>query len=192
MEELQRINIKVYLQDPQSLSSEEAFRVFNEWIVDNTDEVLVDVADYDHVGNGPLTLLIGHEANYSLDSDLGEIGLLYTRKQPQGGELSERLAGALRAALRACHRLETATELAGKVAFRGGDLKITANDRLRAPNTEDGERALREALDPVLTALFCGASYAVERDTSSGERLSLRVRAEGDFTPETLLANLAN
>ena len=191
MENLQRINVKFYLQDPSSLSGEAAFRIFNTWITESSEEVLVDVADYNHVGHGPITLLIGHEANYSLDSDEGEVGLLYARKQPQEGDLSSRLADILAAALNACRRLETAPELEDHVAFLGTQLKITANDRLCAPNTEEGENALRAALDPILNRLFAGGQYAVERDTTDGERLNLRVRSESHFTPEMLLANLA-
>ena len=108
MEDLQRINVKFYLQDPNSLSGDAAFRIFNTWITESSEEVLVDVADYNHVGHGPITLLMGHEANYSLDSDEGELGLLYARKQPQEGDLSSRLVGVLTAALNACRRLETA------------------------------------------------------------------------------------
>ena len=191
MENLQRINVKLYLQDPNSLSGEAAFRIFNTWITESSGEVLVDVADYNHVGHGPITLLIGHEANYSLDSDEGELGLLYARKQPQEGDLSSRLVRVLTAALNACRRLETATELEHSVSFLGTRLKITANDRLCAPNTEEGESALRAALDPILNRLFAGGQYAVERDETNGERLNLNVRSEGYFTPEMLLTNLA-
>ena len=191
MENLQRINVKFCLQDPSSLSGEAAFRIFNTWITESSEEVLVDVADYNHVGHGPITLLIGHEANYSLDSDEGEIGLLYARKQPQEGDLSSRLAGILTAALNACRRLEAAPELEDCVAFLGTQLKITANDRLCAPNTEEGESTLRAALDPILNRLFAGGQYAVERDGTDGERLNLRVHSESHFTPEMLLVNLA-
>ena len=156
MEDLQRINVKFYLQDPNSLSGDAAFRIFNTWITESSEEVLVDVADYNHVGHGPITLLIGHEANYSLDSDEGEVGLLYARKQPQEGDLSSRLVGVLTAALSACRRLETAPELEHSVSFLGTRLKITANDRLCAPNTEEGESALRATLDPILNRLFAG------------------------------------
>ncbi len=191
MEDLQRINVKFYLQDPNSLSGDAAFRIFNTWITESSEEVLVDVADYNHVGHGPITLLIGHEANYSLDSDEGELGLLYARKQPQEGDLSSRLVGVLNAALNACRRLETAPELEQSVSFLGTRLKITANDRLYAPNTEEGESALRATLDPILNRLFAGEQYAVERDETDGERLNLNVRSEGDFTPEMLLTHLA-
>ena len=191
MESLQRINVKFYLEDPASLSAQEAFRIFNSWIPTTPDEVLIDVADYSHLDEGPLTLLVGHEANYSLDNHSAEMGLLYSRKQPADGDLPERLASAFKAALTACRRLEEEPSLAGKVKFRSGDVSLVANDRLNATNDEAGENALRAALDPVLTQLFAGAEYAVERDDAPQLRLNLRIRCQTNADTATLLGNLA-
>ncbi|MBT4980303.1 MAG: hypothetical protein HOM86_23480 [Gemmatimonadetes bacterium] len=191
MQELQRINIKMYLEDPEALSAEEAFRVFNSWIPTTPDEVLIDVADYSHVPEGPVTLLVGHEANYSLDNDHAEPGLLYSRKRPAEGDLSARLSSALQAVIKACQRLESEPSLDGKVKFRGGDILLVANDRLNATNDEEGENALRAELEPVLAKLFAGASFAIERDTTSQLRLNLRVRCDTDANAATLLSNLA-
>ena len=191
MESLQRINVKFYLEDPASLSAEEAFRVFNSWIPTTPDEVLIDVADYSHLDEGPQTLLVGHEANYSLDNHSAEMGLLYSRKQPADGDLTERLACAFKAALTACRRLEEEPSLAGKVKFRSDDVSLVANDRLNATNDEAGENTLRAALDPVLAQLFAGAEYAVERDPAPELRLNLRIRCQTDADAATLLGNLA-
>ncbi len=191
MEALQRINVKFYLEDPASLSAQEAFRIFNSWIPTTPSEVLIDVADYSHLAEGPLTLLVGHEANYSLDNHSAEMGLLYSRKQPAAGDLTERLASTFKAALTACRRLEEEPSLAGKVKFRGGDVLLIANDRLNATNDETGENALRAALSPVLTLLFAGAEYAVERDLAPERRLNLRIRCQTDADTATLLSNLA-
>lgn len=191
MKNLQKINVKLYLQDADSLSAEAAFRVFNSWIAASSDEVLIDVADYSHVGIGPMTLLIGHYANYSLDTDGGEKGVLYARKQPQEGELNTRLKESLKAALEACAKLETEGELAGKVRFRANDLQIVANDRLLAPNTDAAAEELRAALDPVLNQLFAGGQYSIERDSAQSQRLNMRIRAQGSFDTQTLLNNLA-
>ncbi len=188
MQDLQRINIKFYLEDADGLSAEEAFRTFNTWIPQTSDEVLIDVADYSHVGEGPITLLVGHSANYSLDIDDNGTGLLYARKQAQEGDLSARLSTAIQAALNACRRLETDPEL--KVKFRGGNLLIVANDRLHAPNSNAAEQELCEALAPVLDPLFAGATYEVERNPAEGERLNLHIRAEGSFAVQNLLDNL--
>ena len=191
MQDLQRINIKFFLAADAELSPAEAFRVFNTWIPTTPDEVLIDVADYSHVPGGPVTLLVGHEANYSLDSSHAEPGLLYSRKQPAAGDLAGRLESALRSALTACQRLEAEPSLEGKVKFRVGDFLLVANDRLNAANDEAGEGALCAALEPVLARLFAGAEYAIERDGDARLRLNLRVRAQTDADTATLLANLA-
>ena len=106
MDDLQRINVKFFLEDPASLAPQEAFKILNTWIPQTTDQVLIDVADYSHVPDGPATLLVGHEANYSVDDGQGRRGLVYARKQPLPGSLPGRLRAALGATLRACRRLE--------------------------------------------------------------------------------------
>ena len=55
------------------------------------DHLLIDVADYEHVPNGPGTVLVSHEANIHLDLADGRPGLLYIRKQPLKGDLRERI-----------------------------------------------------------------------------------------------------
>lgn len=191
MQDLQRINIKVYFEDAQALSAEESFRIFNSWIPTTPDEVLIDVADYSHVPEGPVTLLVGHDANYSIDNYHAELGLLYSRKQPADGDLSTRLTSALRAVLKACQRLEAEPSLAGKVKFRGSEILLIANDRLNAANDAESENALRAELEPVLAKLFAGAEYAIERDATPQLRLNLRIRAKTDANTATLLGNLA-
>ena len=191
MQDLERINIKFYLADPNALSAEDTFRIFNNWIQTTTDEVLIDVADYSHVPEGPVTLLVGHEANYSLDNGHAEPGLLYSRKQPAEGALSVRIENAISSALKACQRLETDPSLENNVLFRGGDILIIANDRLNATNDAEGERILRSHLEPVLTRLFAGASFTIKRDPIPQLRLNLRIHCETDATAATLLKNLA-
>ena len=191
MQDLERINVKFYLADPNALSAEDTFRIFNNWIQTITDEVLIDVADYSHVPEGPVTLLVGHEANYSLDNGHAEPGLLYSRKQPAEGALSARIENAISSALKACQRLETEPSLENNVLFRGGDILIIANDRLNATNDAEGERILRSHLEPVLTRLFGGASFAIKRDPTPELRLNLRIHCETDATAATLLKNLA-
>ena len=51
-------------------------------------------------------MLIGHEADYSLDNRAGRLGLLYNRKEQLEGTTQEKLAQAVRAALTAAQILE--------------------------------------------------------------------------------------
>lgn len=93
--DLQRLNIKFYLEDETSVSPEEVFRIFNRWISEPRDEVLTDVADYTHIPNGPQTMLVGHESDYSLDNTDGRMGLRYGRKRPVDGDARQCLRAAL-------------------------------------------------------------------------------------------------
>lgn len=188
--DLQRLHVKLYLEDESSLSSELAFRVFNAWIPETTEEVLVDVADYTHVPLGPQTLLVGHDSNYALDNTDGRLGLLYGRKTPASGGTQDRLRDAFRAALRACRRLEEQADLAGKVRFRGEEALLLVNDRLRAPNSEETLKALRPELDAFLSGLWGGARTQVVRDEDPRQRFTLHLRAAGEFDVPSLLRNL--
>ena len=78
---VQHINIKLFIENPETLNLAEYSAVFNSWIQEQRfDELLIDVADYLHVHNGPGIMLIGYEADYSLDNRAGRLGLLYNRK----------------------------------------------------------------------------------------------------------------
>ena len=120
-------------------------------------EMLIDVADYRHVPAGPGVLLIGHEANYSLDNRENRLGLLYNRKAALDGTFQSRLAQAHRAALEACDRLEQEAPFRGKLKFDRNALEVFVNDRLLAPNNDETWQALR----PELEKFFAG--FTIER-----------------------------
>src|SRR5215213_8671932 len=104
---IQHINIKFYLENPEAVHLADYAAVFNSWIQNHVlEELLIDVADYLHVHNGPGIMLIGHEADYSLDQRAGRLGLLYNRKEPIEGGTQEKLAQAVRAALTVAQILE--------------------------------------------------------------------------------------
>jgi hypothetical protein len=69
--------------------------VFHRWIQQKSfpNHLLVDVADYAHVPEGPGTLLVSHEANIHFDRDGGKPGVLYVRKQPAGENVRAEPAG---------------------------------------------------------------------------------------------------
>src|SRR6266851_2898772 len=102
----QPVRFKIFAREPAPSEIGDAITIFHRWIQDRVcPEMLIDVADYRHVPNGPGVVLMGHEANYSLDNTKGRLGLLYSRKQ-SGGEAQENLRQAFDAAVAACGRLE--------------------------------------------------------------------------------------
>src|SRR5689334_10419959 len=98
--EIQHINVKLFVQDPASVNLERLVPIFHRWIQDQArEEILIDVADYRHVPAGPGVLLIGHEANYSVDNTGLRLGVRYNRKAASSGSNQDRLKQATRAAL---------------------------------------------------------------------------------------------
>ena len=186
-----RIHVKLFLEDPQSIAPETAFKIFNNWIAEIADEVLVDVADYSHVHAGPATLLVGHQSDYSLDNTDGQMGLLYCRKQPFEGDLAAQLRQAVATALSACRRLEDDPQLEGRAKFRGDEFVITLNDRLNAPNTSATLEAVKPALEAALEGFYDGADLTVEHLSDPKGLFALRVRSEGSSATSDMLANLA-
>ena len=84
---VQHVNVKIFAREA-AINLADATPVFHRWIQERVcEEVLIDVADYRHVPDGPGVLLIAHEANYSLDMAEGRLGLLYNRKAAVGGRL---------------------------------------------------------------------------------------------------------
>ncbi len=184
--DLQRLNVKLYLEEEDSISSEDAFRIFNTWIPQTTDETLIDVADYSHLPHGPQTLLVGHEANYSLDNTDGRMGVMYARKQPVSGTGAERIRDAFVRALKTCVRLEQEDELNDKVRFRGDQCWLVVNDRLHATNDDDTLEAIRPDLETVLTQLY-GEQFEIERQQGEKDRFSIRVNSQKQESVSTLL-----
>ncbi len=151
--------------------------VFQRWIRENAvQELLVDVADYRHVPAGPGVVLVGHEANYSLDNGASRLGLLYNRKAPIDASAEENVAQALRAALAACRRLEQEPEFEGSLRF-GRDLEIIINDRALAPNTDEAFALLEPAIESALRAVCGEVEFHLERLGDARERLRIAAHA---------------
>src|SRR5919198_4013028 len=104
--ELQHINVKLFVNDPEKVDVQAVVPLFHRWIQGQIfDELLLDVADYSHVPDGPGVVLIGHEADYALDNTEGRLGVRYNRKASLPGCNRDRLIQATRAALNAFQRL---------------------------------------------------------------------------------------
>jgi hypothetical protein len=157
---VQHINVKIFADGSADTANvlAEVVPVFHGWIRDGfCPEMLIDVADYRHVPAGPGVLLIGHEANYSLDNRENRLGLLYNRKASLDGGFQSRLKQAHGAALDACARLEREAPFSGKLKFDRNALEVFVNDRLLAPNNDEIWAALR----PELEKFFSG--FRIER-----------------------------
>lgn len=174
--DLQRIGIKIASTDP-AFPALELVPVFHRWIQTAAlpGHMLIDVADYDHVPEGPGILLVGHQANIGLDEIGGRVGLLYYRKQPLEGDLAARLRATVTTALQACRLLEQDDALGGRLRFDAGGVELFANDRLNAPNAPATYAAFQPALDALLQALYGGAPSTVSPPADARSRFGVTV-----------------
>jgi len=184
---VQHVNIKFYLKNPEAVNLSDFSAVFNSWIQKQAlDEVLIDTADYLHVHHGPGLMLIGYEADYSLDHRAGRLGLLYNRKAQLNGTTQEKFFQAARAALTAAQKLEKENGL----KFDGQEAQIIINDRLLVPNTPETFAALEADLRAFFDAFYQGAAYSLSQAADPRERFTVNVKAASSLDVNTLLKNL--
>jgi len=190
--ELQHVNVKLYLENAGKIVLEPLIPVFHSWIQDRAcEELLIDVADYRHVYAGPGVVLIGHEANYSIDCADNCPSIRYNRKVILNGSNQDRLGQALRAALTACKLLESDPRLGGSLRFDRREMEFFVNDRLLAPNLEETYTAVKPELQSFFQRLFEGSEYSMQHQSAPRRLFSVTVKAFRQFDPDTLLANLS-
>lgn len=179
-----RIKIKYFVQDPATLDLSAFTPVFHRWIQERKlDGLLLDVADYKHVQNGPGIVLIGHEADYGLDLGGGRPGLVYDRKRgwDETASLPERVRGVFNGVLTGCQALESDPALDG-LRFRPDEAELTFVDRLRTPNQPEVFDQLSTEISPVLDALYGADTYTIERATED-PRAALALRIQANRAP---------
>lgn len=191
--QLQHVNIKLLVKNGGEVPLEPLIPVFHNWIEtqQNKDELLIDVADYSHVPAGPGVVLVGHEANYSVDNTDDRLGVRYNRKMAVDGDNQACLAQAARAALQACERLEAEPRLDGKIRFNGQEIEIFVNDRAIAPNTEATRAAFDADFRAFLKKLFRGQDYSISYGTDPRSLFTAHVKSSRAYSVSELLGALA-
>ena len=190
---LQHLNVKLWLKDQENLDLDPAISVFHSWIQQQQpgDDLLLDVADYRHMYGGPGIILIGHEADYSIDNADNRWGVRYNRKTSVEGDNQQKLGQAVRASLLAFERLQKDTRLKGKLNFNGTDVEITVNDRLLAPNREATRAALAPDFEAFSEVLFGGSEHSLLANEDSRRLLTIALKSARAFTVGELLENLS-
>jgi hypothetical protein len=180
-----RLSVKIHAANPEVLNLEAVSPVFQRWIQEKAVEgVLIDVADYRHVPEGPGVLLIGHEGDYAVNEFDGRPGVQYMVKIHEEQSLTDLLRIAFRRVLAAAQGLERERTLGG-LRFNYGDVQINFVDRLNVPNTEASFEALSGEVAALLPA---GTITWAQQDPR--EFLGLNVVLDGAITPGELVARL--
>ncbi len=184
----QKLQLKIYVapESARALEIEALIPVFHRWIKEHTlPELLVDVANYGHVPEGPGVVLIGHGSDYSMDEGEGRPGLLHNRKRA-GAAPADRLSDLARRTLHAASLLERDPSLAGKLRFATNELLFRVNDRLTR-NDDASLAAVRPELEGLAKRLFEGP-FQLARMGGSRELLGVRMTSPESAPLATLLA----
>jgi len=131
----QRVSVK-FFADPDpgaALDLDPFIALFHGFIQEKAlPGLLLDVADYAHVPDGPGVMLIGHAIDYAIDRSGGRTGLLAVRKRCRTLPLADSLRDALRMGLVAMHAIHESVDTG--LRFSTADCEIRIFDRLAAPN----------------------------------------------------------
>jgi hypothetical protein len=191
--ELQHVNVKLFARGAGGLKLGALIPVFQSWIEKQSgDELLLDIADYSHVHDGPGVILIGHQGDYSVDNTDGRLGVRYNRKTLLDGSNQERLTQATRAALSAFVRLEAEPRLEGKLLFGGREIEVFINDRLLAPNTEATRQTADGELQTFFRKLFREREFSLSYASDARRAFGATAKLSTPFAAAELLANLGD
>ena len=159
-----------------SLDVEAFIPVFHRWIRENAvpNELLLDVADYKHIVNGPALLLVGHEADYVIDMT-DKPGLQYIRKRELGADLSQALERTVQQALQGVKLTETDVDLRDKLKLRTDAATIAFVDRLNYPNNDSSAASVQAQLADSLATVFGDDASVTRIDNDPREPLTFSV-----------------
>lgn len=150
--------------------------------------LLIDVADYRHVPEGPGVIVIGHDVDFGIDLQGGRAGLLVLEKRC--GE-SEAADSVRRAVARGLEAAVTIGERSG-LSFGTDALEVLAFDRIVAANDVGAADALSRELTPVFRDLHGDVKHELSRTHADDPRkpLALLVRAPEALSPAELRGRL--
>ena len=181
-----KFQVKLYTRAGE-IELEKLIPVFHEWIRTKkiSDELLIDVADYAHVPQGPGVVLIGHQSDYYLDVADNRPGLLYSRKRGFEGDFQAGIDDAFQRALNACRLLEAESSLGLELAT--DEVLFRVQDRLAAPNADATYDAYKPAIEQASTAFF-GRAPSLERVGNEREPFAVRISTGADGSVADALA----
>jgi hypothetical protein len=166
-----RLSLKIFAHNPDTVGLAAFIPVFHRWIQRRRVEgLLIDVADYQHVFNGPGIMLIGHDGDYGYTLSDGQPGIQYTLKQP-ASDFDRSLRQALQRVQDAADKLEAETSLNG-LRFSRGQVQLKLLDRLHYPNQPEQVAQVRQALQPLAESLLGGSVDIVSADGDRRDAMS--------------------
>ena len=183
-----KLQLKIFAlaDSAKAVQAEDFIPVFHRWIKEHAlPELLIDVASYAHVPEGPGIALIGHGSDYFADYGGGRLGLLHNRKR-SGPPAGERLTDLARRTLYAASLLERDPAFSGKLRFATQELLLRINDRLAAPNREATFARVKGDLEALAQRLY-GPRFEIASVGGPKDLFAVRVTGPEGTPLATLL-----
>lgn len=147
---LQRVSVLAPLASSNA-DPEDFVATFHTWVRDRTLGGLpIDVARYNHVPDGPGTVLIGFEGDYAIERSMGVPALRYTLKRENQGSVAEIVSLAVGRLQQAAARLHADTG----VAVDTDTITVRIADKLEAPNTDATRQSIEGDVVAAVSASF--------------------------------------
>ena len=180
--QLQKFGVKLFLNTNGSYKSKDFIPVFHSWIQDKAveDHLLIDVADYSHIQDGPGVMLVAHEGNFSLDQESQQPGIMYMRKTEIAGSFKERFNTVLSTVIKAANRLSD-ININKQVDFKPNLFRFIANDRLYAENTADNQDLYKQKIQNALGGKYPVHQFEFGDFSDENERLAFTVNFSNDI-----------
>ena len=191
IEDLHRIGVRLSLDPTSDIRPGDVIATFHRWIQTSAlPGVLIDVADYSHVPDGPGVLLIAHEGNWAADVSGTNPGVSYVRKARVEGSPDERIVVVMREALRAAALLEEDETLRGRVRYLTDRLLVFANDRCLAPHNSSTRGSFEPMLGKTIRKLYGNGKPEIESTTDPRSHFGLTLRGSFGTSPREALIRL--
>ena len=180
--DLQKFGIKLYFTTNGSLDSKDFIPVFHEWIQEKavSEHILIDVADYSHIPDGPGVMLIAHEGHFSLDQENHQPGIMYMRKTEMDGTFNDRFNKILSTVIEAADRLRN-NNINKDINFINNSFRFIANDRLYAENTIENQTLYKKKMKNVLNEIYPDSNVEFVDVSNENERLAFTINFNNDI-----------
>ena len=187
------VSVKLFVEDPAGVRLKELISVFHRWIAEKLidDELLVDVASYEHVPRGPGIVLICDKAHYYFDVRDGRPGIRYRGRRDADVVGEQGIARAFRSTLQAASLLENDLALDGRYRFITNELEFGIYDRLRAPSDQATFEAVQPDLEKYVKTLYGADEVSLELTSGPKEPFMVSIKAGTTPAVEELLGQVA-
>ena len=174
--DLKKFGIKLYLNNNTSYHSRDFIPVFHNWIQNKAvpDHLLIDIADYSHIPDGPGILLVAHEGHFSLDQADRKPGILYMRKTEISGSFKDRFNKVLSTTILAARMLSQDKNIKA-VDFFPNSFRFISNDRRIADNVDANQKLYTETVNKLSKENFPGSQLEFNNYAQGEARLAFDV-----------------